>query len=144
MKNNPKNVHVERKNKNMGEDPFNERKICIIDDDADIREIYSLSLKHKGFKVVLAVNGAEGLEVIKKEHPDVILLDIQMPVMDGLEVLKKLEKDPELSRIPVIMLSNVDDEEVFKEVGKFDTRFYLIKALTTPQKTMDIISEVLH
>lgn len=124
--------------------PFIKKKVCIIDDDADMREIYTLSFQKAGFDVVMAINGEEGLAVVKRERPDAILLDLQMPVMNGIEVLRKLEEDPELCSIPVVILSNADNEECFEEVGKFDTRFYLIKALTTPQKAIDIVSEVLH
>ena len=67
-----------------------------------------------------------------------------MPVMDGFAVLEELSKEPELSRIPVIILSNVDDERMFRKAGKFDTSFYLIKSLTTPQKVVDSVREALR
>ncbi|MEI9966477.1 MAG: response regulator [Candidatus Moraniibacteriota bacterium] len=124
--------------------PFIKKKVCVIDDDDNIREIYQVSLKGADFEVVTAADGEQGLVVIKNERPDIILLDLQMPIMDGFEVLKKLDKDPELSRIPVVILSNVDDEMAFKKAGKFDTRFYMIKALTSPQKVIETISEVLN
>lgn len=128
----------------MAKAPFIKKKICIIDDDADMREIYMLSLQKGGFEVVLAENGEKGLEVIRRECPDAILLDLQMPVMDGFEVLERLENDRKLCHIPIVILTNMDSEEHFREVGKFRTRFYVIKALTTPQKIIDILKEVLH
>lgn len=118
--------------------------VCIVDDDADIREIYQRKFKREEFDVVLAEDGEKGLAVIRDRKPDIILLDIQMPAMDGFDVMEALREDPELSKIPVVVLSNVDDERTFKRIGAFETRFYLIKSLTTPQKAVDIVREVLH
>lgn len=126
------------------ESPWERRKICVIDDDSDIREIYRMKLSLEGFEVSTAENGEVGMRVVRETRPEVILLDIQMPVKNGLDVLAELKQDPELSRIPVIVLSNVDDEAIFKEVGKFETRFYAIKSLTTPDKVAGLVREVLH
>jgi DNA-binding NarL/FixJ family response regulator len=93
--------------------------------------------------VSLAVDGEEGMKLIREKRPDIILLDLQMPVKNGVEVLQELEADSELSKIPVIILTNIDNEDAFREVGKFETRFYLIKSLTTPQKAVDYVKEVL-
>ncbi len=120
------------------------KKICIIDDDDDIREIYIMKFGLEGFDVVGAKNGEDGLKLIRKEHPDIILLDLQMPVKNGVEVLEELRNDGELSKIPVVVLSNIDSEDMFQEVGRFETRFYLIKSLTTPQKAVDYVREALR
>lgn len=125
------------------QDVWEKKKVCIIDDDANIREIYLTKFNQEGFDVSLAMNGEEGLRVIRETKPDIILLDLQMPIMSGVMVLDELHKDEVLSKIPVIILTNIDHEEAFKEVGKFDTRFYLIKSLTTPQKAVDYVREVL-
>lgn len=119
------------------------KKICIIDDDPDLREIYLTKFNQEGFDVSLATNGEEGLRVIREKRPDIILLDLQMPVKNGIEVLQELDTDKDFSRIPIIVLTNIDNEEAFKEVGKFETRFYLIKSMTTPQKAVDYVKEVL-
>ncbi len=118
--------------------------VCIVDDDPNMREIYARKFKREEFDVVTAEDGDKGITIIRERHPDIILLDIQMPVMDGFDVMKVLQKDETLSKIPVVVLSNVDDERAFKKIGEFETRFYLIKALTTPQKAVDIVREVLH
>ncbi|MBI2439556.1 MAG: response regulator [Candidatus Moranbacteria bacterium] len=128
----------------MDEDIWAKKKVCVIDDDDNIREIYIMKFNLEGFDVSAAKNGEEGLKVIREKKPDIILLDLQMPVKDGMEVLEELKNDEALSRIPVIILSNVDSEEAFHEVGKFETRFYLIKSLTDPQKAVDYVREVLH
>lgn len=128
----------------MENEIWKKRKVCVVDDDENIREIYLLKFKMEGFDVIGAENGEVGLKLIREMKPDIILLDLQMPVKNGVEVLKELRQDAELSRIPVIILSNVDNEDTFKTVGQFETRFYLIKSLTTPQKAVDIVREVLH
>ncbi len=119
--------------------------VCLIDDDANIRDIYQRKFLQSGFDIVSAKDGEEGLRAIALNHPDIILLDLQMPVMGGMEVLRELKKDEELVKIPVVILSNVDDEVVFSEIGKeYVTKFYLVKALTTPQKVVSIVREILH
>lgn len=128
----------------MDENPFVRPKICVIDDDADLREIYLLNLNREGFDAALAKDGEEGLRIIREHQPDAIILDLQMPKKNGFEVLAELSADPVLRKIPVVILSNTDDEETYKKVGQFDTHFYLVKALTTPQKAIKILREVIQ
>lgn len=119
--------------------------VCLIDDDPNIQEIYRLKFSQEGFEVISAMNGEEGVELVKLEHPDIILLDIQMPVKNGVEALEMFKADPEMARIPVVILSNQDDPVWFKRIGELNaTKFYLVKSLTTPQKAVDIVREVLH
>jgi CheY-like chemotaxis protein len=120
------------------------KKICIVEDDDDIREIYSMKLQSVGYDVSVAVNGEDGLKVIAETKPDLILLDLMMPVKNGFEVMEALKKDKELSEIPIVVLTNADDDKSIRNVGKFDTRFYIVKALTTPQKLVGIVREVIH
>jgi CheY-like chemotaxis protein len=124
---------------------FGKRTVCIIDDDENIQEIYRIKFESEGFETMAAMNGEDGLALVRSQHPDIVLLDLQMPVKDGVEVLEALKSDPALSRIPVIILSNQDTQESFKRIGALDaTRFYLVKSLTTPQKAVDVVREVLH
>lgn len=127
----------------MDEHPFVRPKICVIDDDADLREIYLLNLNRENFDAVLAKDGNEGLAIIREHRPEAIILDLQMPNKNGFEVLAELSTDPDLKTIPVVILSNADDEASFKKVGQFDTHFYLVKALTNPQKVVKILREVI-
>lgn len=120
------------------------KKVGIIDDDPNIIEIYGTKLKDEDFEVVTATDGKSGIEMIKKEKPDIILLDIVLPQKNGIEILKKLQSDPETSRIPVVILSNVNDEKTIKKVSGFSTRFYAVKALTTPQKLISLVKEALY
>ncbi len=105
--------------------------------------MYSLKLNNQGFKVFQANNGTDGLMSTEKEKPDLILLDIMMPQLDGFGVLKELKSKKETKNIPVILLSNLgQDEDVQKgkELGAAD---YLVKANMTPMQVVTKIKEVL-
>ena len=121
-----------------------QQTVCIVDDDPSILEIYRTKFEQSGYAVFTATDGSEGLQLLREHRPDILLLDIQMPVKNGVEVIKEMNTNPEFSNIPIVVLSNVDDEDMFREVGKLNrTNFYLIKSLTTPQKAVDIVREVL-
>ena len=138
------NLEITEPQGDMETETAKKRTVCIIDDEADLREIYGTGFKREGFVVLTAENGEEGLAVIRREHPDAIILDLQMPVMDGFAVLKALKADPVLSDIPVVILSNVDDEKTFHEAEGSQSCYYLLKVLTTPQKAVDIVCEALR
>ena len=120
------------------------KKICIIEDDDNIREIYATALSTGDFEIIKSFNGEDGILAIVENEPDVILLDLQMPVKNGFEVMEFLQKNKKFSKIPVVVLTNADDQDSIKKVGEFETRFYVIKALTTPQKVAGIVREILH
>lgn len=123
---------------------MNNRLVCIVDDNDDIREIYRMKFHIEGFETVTAKNGQEALEVMRTAHPAVVLLDVQMPVMDGLEVLNRMKNDPELKHLPVVILSNIDSEDVFQTVGDLGAAdYYLVKAMVDPQKVVDVTIEAL-
>lgn len=81
------------------------KKILVIDDEPDIVFLIKLILEKEGYKVIEANSGSEGLELVKKEKPDLVLLDVMMPDMLGWEVSKKIKADKELRKIPVAMLT---------------------------------------
>ena len=119
-------------------------KVCIIDDDDNIREIYRTAFLESGYEVVEAANGEEGLRVIRESRPDIVLVDLMMPIMNGTEMLEELKKDADLARIPVIVLTNVDDREMAAKVGEMDVSFYLIKSFFDPKKVVATAEEVLQ
>ena len=86
-------------------------KVLLIEDDVRVRELYELVLKMDEYSVVTAETGEDGLAKAREEMPDLIFLDIRLPGMDGLEVLETLRKDEKTSSIPVVILSNLDDEK---------------------------------
>src|SRR2546421_6925599 len=80
-------------------------KVLIVEDNSDVRRLYAIGLNQRGFEVKLAANGAEAVERIERERPDVILLDWLMPLMDGGEVLDRLSRERNLPTIPIIVIS---------------------------------------
>lgn len=80
-------------------------RVLVVDDEPDLRELYAVNLAEAGHEVVTATNGAEGLGVLERERPDVVLVDLMMPVMDGYEFLRHLRKMPEHQRTPAIVVS---------------------------------------
>jgi DNA-binding response OmpR family regulator len=104
-----------------------EKKILIVEDDSVLSWVLIKKFKKEGFDVLRAKNGEEGLDVALKEHPDLILLDIIMPKMDGITVLKKLRVHQWGSSVPVILLTNLSSVAVDQEVQD-DVSEYLVKA----------------
>ncbi len=120
------------------------QKILIAEDDVFISEMYNTKMSEEGFAVLTANDGQEALDVIKKEKPAVILLDILMPKIDGWEVLKKITSDNNLkSKSVVIMLTNLGDEANVKKAEKLGADDYLIKSLHTPEEVVDKIKNLL-
>ncbi len=105
-------------------------RVLVVDDDPNVQEILREFLSAKGYEVSKAGDGVEALRKVKEERPHLILLDIQMPKMDGLEVLRRLrEIDKEVS---VIMITSVNEQEIARkamELGAFD---YIVKPLDLP------------
>jgi len=91
-------------------------KILIVEDDPDIRELLRFNLEKAGYTLFLAEDGEKALTLARKHSPDIILLDLMLPGVDGLEVCRTLKKDPELQRIPVIMVT-AKGEELDRVVG---------------------------
>ena len=121
----------------------NEHTILVIDDDPFIRDVYRLSLEKSGFKVAAAEDGVAGLAAVAKERPDVIMLDIVMPRMDGFETLAKLKGDPATKRIPVIMLSSMRAKEDVDRALKGGAAAYLKKGVAVPGDIVTKAREVL-
>ena len=118
-------------------------KICIIEDDPAIQLMYKMKLEHEGYDVRSASNGVEGLEIIKSFRPELILLDLRMPVMDGSEMLEKLRTTPWGSNIRVVILTNISKGEAPQNLRFLAVDRYVVKAHNTPTQVMDIIREVL-
>ena len=119
------------------------KTILIIEDDKFLRELVIQKLIKEGYETSEAVDGEEGIKKIKEEKPDLILLDLILPGIDGFEVLSKMREDPALAQIPVIILSNLgqkDDVEKGLKMGAVD---YLIKAHFTPGEIIEKIKVVL-
>ena len=118
------------------------KKILIVDDKLEVVELVTATLEGEGYQIISASDGREALEKIGKEKPDLVLLDIVMPKMDGLEALSQLKKDPVLKEIPIIMLTakgQKSDQEKGKELGATG---YIIKPFS-PSALLKRIEEIL-
>jgi two-component system, chemotaxis family, chemotaxis protein CheY len=91
--------------------------VLVVDDDPSIRRMIIAALRREGYTFLEAPNGREALDLMRAEHPDVVVLDLMMPVLSGWDVLKERQTDPELSRIPVIVVSANRDPEVATAVN---------------------------
>ncbi len=119
-------------------------RILLIDDDQDTRDLYFEFLTGAGYKVDLAKDGEEGLAKILQGGYDLILLDIMMPKLDGITILKKLkENPPSVYNGPIIMLSALDQEHVVKSAKDLGARGFLAKANMTPDLALQKIEELL-
>ena len=120
------------------------KAILIIEDDKFLRDLMARKLLKEGFDISEAVDGEQGVKEVKEKKPDLILLDLILPGLDGFDVLAKIKEDPVLAEIPVIILSNLgqkDDIERGLKLGAID---YLIKAHFTPGEIIEKIGRVLN
>lgn len=116
-------------------------KILVIEDERILAEMYKDKFEKEGFEIILAKDGKEGMAILKKEKPALILLDILLPNENGIEFLKKRKEIPELLSIPVIVFSNFDDPETKKEALSLDVKEYLIKSNHNPREIVDLIKK---
>lgn len=124
--------------------PDKSYKILIIDDDPFLSEIYSLKFNLSGFDVFTAVNGEKALEAVKENIPDVILLDLVMPKMDGFETLAALRKNPELDKTAIIIFSNLGQKEDVDRGYRLGANDYLIKTRFTPSEVVEKVRGVIN
>lgn len=119
------------------------KKILIVDDDATMANLLSTVLEFEGFQPLKALSGAEALRMVQEEGPDLVLLDIMMPEMDGFEVLGQLRKDPGTEKLPVVMLTaRTEDRDIFEGWNRGADE-YVTKPFD-PQRLVEIIREVLE
>ena len=119
-------------------------KILIIEDEKNLLDMYSLKFIKEGFEVVKAVNGETGLEAAKKNQPDVILLDIMMPKIDGFQVLEELKKLSEFSQTPIILMTNLGQAEDIKKGIAAGATDYIVKSENTPAQVAAKVEEILN
>lgn len=108
-------------------------KVLIIEDNETLNEAYKLILERDGHDVDTAFNGEEGLEKVKKKTPDLILLDMLMPKMDGLEFLRHFKPET-MPQTTIIILSNLNEDEQVEEARKLGAHRYILKANTSPRE----------
>ena len=109
-------------------------KVLLIEDEPEVLELYRLKLTLDEYNVVTASNGKDGLKKAVDESPELIFLAIKMPEMDGFEVLKKLRSDTKTKNIPVVILSNFDEQDMIEKGLSLGANEYLIKSQFTPEE----------
>ncbi len=118
-------------------------KIAIIEDDPVISQMYRMKFEADGFDVQLANNGERGVDMVESFTPDIILLDLQMPEMGGAEALAVIRKSTWGQTIPVIILTNLGEEEVPKNIRSLGIHSYIVKAELTPRQVVQRVKEAL-
>ena len=119
------------------------RLILLVEDDEFLAELYATKLNLEGFEVLLALDGEKGLKIIREKKPDLVLLDIILPKMDGFEILKKIKADKILKNIPIILLTNLSQKDEVKKGLDLGADDYLIKAHFMPSEVVKKIKQMI-
>ncbi len=119
------------------------KKILLVEDDSIVREAYQHYFEKAGYIVYLASSGPDAVSFSENEAFDIILLDIVIPGYDGFHVLAKLKENSKTAHIPVVMMTNLDDDKFLQRAMKLGATEYLIKSNTTPQSAVTHIKEII-
>ena len=114
-------------------------KVAIVEDDQAISQMYRIKFEAEGYRVETAANGKLGLALIESMRPDIILLDLMMPVMNGDEMLKQLRATSWGKNIKVIILTNVGEQEAPDGLDKLEVRRFIVKAEMTPRQVAEMV-----
>lgn len=118
-------------------------KILLVEDDLTLIDMYKMKFVEEGFDVFVSSNGVDAIELAKKELPDIVLLDIILPGMDGFAILETLKKEAKTKQIPVILLSNLGQDSDIEKGKKLGARDYLVKANFTPTQIAEKVKNIL-
>jgi DNA-binding response OmpR family regulator len=120
------------------------KSILLVEDDPFLVDLYNTKLKEEGFEVEIAVSGREGLRKFKEKKPDLILLDIVLPDLDGWEVLEEIKKLDKLDDLKIIVLSNLTEQGDVKRAQELGATRYLIKSHFTPSEVVGEIKKIIE
>jgi len=120
------------------------KKILFIEDESTLQKTFGDILKSKGYEIIKALDGESGLRSAKEERPDLILLDLILPKMDGFEVLKGLKTSEETKDIPVIILTNLEETEDIQKALELGATTYLVKSSYTLEEVVKKIEKTLE
>lgn len=124
---------------------LNKFVILVVEDDKFLLTLLAEKLKREGLLVISAENGQEALVKMKGEpRPHIILLDLLPPILDGFEVLRTMQDDPDLKKIPVVVLSNLGQEEDIRRAKSFGVKDYLVKAYFTPGEIIEKVQTIIR
>ncbi|HAC56042.1 TPA: hypothetical protein DCF80_00930 [Candidatus Saccharibacteria bacterium] len=118
-------------------------KIAIIEDDSVISQMYRMKFEADGFDVQVANNGRDGIELVRAFSPDIVLLDMQMPVMNGNDALREIRKADWGKTVPVMILTNLGEEEAPKDIRSLGIDSYIVKADLTPRQVVERVKSTL-
>src|SRR3989344_9111032 len=119
-------------------------KILLVEDDPFLSEIYAVKFKEAGFDIFVAGEGGLGVRKAREWKPELILLDLVMPTMDGFDVLREARSDSGLSNIPIVVLSNLGEEDHVRRGMELGAADYLIKAQYTPTEVVARVKNILN
>jgi DNA-binding response OmpR family regulator len=119
------------------------KKIAVIEDDLAISQMYLLKFEADGFDAAAAEDGIEGIKLIKSMTPDIVLLDLMMPNMNGVEVLQEMRAEDWGQDVPVMILTNMGKEEAPDELKDLNVLSYIVKAEMTPKQVSERVREAL-
>lgn len=117
-------------------------RIVVAEDEDDIRRLILFTLRRRGYTVLEAANGEEALEVIRRESPDLVVLDVVMPVLSGLEVMRQLAEAPESAHVPILLLSGRGQAHDIQTGFESGAVKYIVKPFS-PQYLADAVGEIL-
>ncbi len=120
------------------------KKVLLVDDDQALRQLYVTELTSRKYETIEAANGQEGISKAKSEKPDLILLDVMMPDLDGIATLTTLKQDLALKGIPVMMLTNFGQENLVKQAFSLGATDYLLKYKVTPAEMADKVAQLFN
>jgi DNA-binding response OmpR family regulator len=118
-------------------------KIAIVEDDSAISQMYSIKFENEGYQVQSAENGKLGLELIEKMRPDIVLLDLMMPEMNGDQVLMAMRKTDWGKNIKVIILTNMGEQEAPEILKELNVSAFIVKADMTPKQVAELVKSKL-
>jgi DNA-binding response OmpR family regulator len=120
------------------------KKILVVEDEISMREIVVEKLRMAGFNVLQAEDGAVAIKTIEKERPDLVLLDLMLPEIDGFGVLERVRKNKDVAATPIIILTNLWSKEEIIKTKMLGVSAYIIKAYMTTEEIMEKVKEVLQ
>lgn len=118
-------------------------KIAIIEDDSVISQMYRMKFEADGFEVQVANNGKDGIALVEQFSPDMVLLDMQMPIMNGDDALKNIRAKDWGKTVPVMILTNLGEEEAPKDIRSLGIESYIVKADLTPRQVVERVKSTL-
>lgn len=113
------------------------QKVLIVEDEDVLRNVLAKKLEKEGYDVIVASDGEKGMENIRSEHPDIVLLDIMLPKKNGYQILEEMHDDEELKKIPVLVISNSGQPVEVKKLLELGACDYLVKADFEPAEVID-------